>query len=99
MGIERTTDQRSPEYRLVRLSPRRARAWLAEGGKAAWSGAADERLPVGQQNWHRRIRAVYAMPPGSRLPTRGRWGRDGRWRSTLEEQVAAVERMGVAWEP
>ncbi len=73
VGIEQTTDQRHPETRIMRLSSRRhAEKWLTDSGKFAWSGAADKTLPVGQQNFHRRLRSAYVMPSGWRMPSKKR---------------------------
>ena len=69
-GIEETTDRRSPETKIVRLaSERAAQRWLAQGGGLAWPGAADSRLPISQQNHHRRLRDASAMPPRWRPPS------------------------------
>ena len=71
VGIEETTDHTHPETKIVKLrSKARARGWLAGSGGWAWPGAADERLPVGQQNFHRRMRLAYVMPARYRLSKR-----------------------------
>lgn len=102
VGIEQTTDSRWPETKVVRLVGRkRTLAWVSAGGGYAWSGAADEQIPVQQQNWHHRLREAWEMPPGWRMPTRKAIAhvRGSRpWedrRSDLDIVAALVRRDGV----
>ena len=102
VGIEQTTDTRSPETKIVRLIGReRAIAWVSAGGGHAWPGAADARLPVQQQNHHHRLREAWEMPSGWRMPTRRaiahvRGPRPWEDRRTDLDIVAAlVRRSGV----
>lgn len=69
-GIEQTTDSRYPETKIWRFrSEPAALNWRdARRIQAAWPGAADPDLPVGQQNFHHRIRRLYRMPKGWRSP-------------------------------
>lgn len=67
-GIEETTDLNHPETVVRKFeSLTRARKWAEQSGGLAWGGAADESLPVTQQNWHHRFRDLYEMPPAFNL--------------------------------
>ena len=71
VGVEETTDMRHPQTKTVRLSSEAAaRKWLSGGGGLAWQGAADESLRPSMQNWHRRFRTAYVLPPRFRLSRR-----------------------------
>lgn len=72
--IEQTTDSRSPQTKVQTMrSEAAARRWLAAGSDSfAFPGAARGDLPLTQQNWHRRIRTAYVMPPHWRLPSANR---------------------------
>jgi hypothetical protein len=67
IGIEKTTDMRSPQCRIVKFrSEAAARKWLDEFKDAeplAFPGAATSSIPASQQNWHHLIRTAYRMPP------------------------------------
>ncbi len=68
VGIEETTDSRYPQTKIAKFrSETAARKWLSRGGGYAWPAAADPTLPVGQQNFHHRLREAYVMPPHFRL--------------------------------
>ena len=69
LGIEQTTDRRARETKIVRIAtPARARRWLAMAPTGfAFPGAADPTLPVSGQNFHKRFREVYEMPPRWRV--------------------------------
>lgn len=102
IGIEQTTDARSPETRVARLRSRaHAEEWARASGDYAWSGAADDAVHVCQQNWHRRLRDVYEMPAGWRMPTkreieaqRGSRPWDDR-RSSADIVASMVRRAGT----
>jgi len=82
-GIQETTDHRSPETRIVRLSSvRAAQRWLADGGTAlAWPGSVPaskggvggEDIPLSSQNFHHRLKSAYETPSGWRLPGVREW--------------------------
>lgn len=64
IGISETTDNRYPETEIRRFSREsHAVEWLMDpkGSGYAWEGGANGSLPVGSQNWHRRLRAVYEV--------------------------------------
>ncbi|HEX6382226.1 MAG TPA: hypothetical protein VF180_13355 [Acidimicrobiia bacterium] len=70
-GIEQNTDTRAPQTTVVRLpSEQAAREWVQRNQGFAFPGSARGDLPGSQQNWHRRVRRVYVMPPGFRLSRR-----------------------------
>ena len=73
IGVERNTDMRALNTEIVNLgrSFRHAREWLKAQPGFAFPAAADESLPVPAQNWHRRIRMVLEVEPGTRRPTAG----------------------------
>ena len=101
LGIEETTDHRSPETKLVKFaSEPAARRWAALGGGFAWPGAADSSLPVHVQNWHRRLREVWTTSGGFRLPSVHQWERlpHGDRRSLVELRASAVRRVGTRLE-
>lgn len=80
VGIEQTTDSRSPETVVTRLSSRRAAlAWVAQGGNLAWPAAANKDLPGGQQNWHHRLRQAYEELEDAH----GEDGGPGPWVTTM----------------
>lgn len=71
VGVEETTDMRYPQTKIVHLSSEAAaRKWLSGGGGFAWPGAADESIRPSMQNWHRRLRSAYVLPPRFRLDKR-----------------------------
>lgn len=77
----------------------RAVEWLMdpEGSGYAWAGGADGSLPVQQQNWHQRLRAVYEIKPGYTPPAKAvreyvaRWSGSSR-RVTVETAKASLYR-------
>ncbi len=92
-GIEQTTDLRYRETVIRRFrSESTLREWLGQSqGQYAWPGAADERLPASQQNWHRRLRTGYRMPKGWRLKDKDvQRLRAGDHRSPYIDLVAAL---------
>lgn len=71
IGVEQNTDSKCHQTVIVRLgsSRKRAEEWVGNGDQGfAFPGAARGDIPGSQQNWHRRLRLAYAMPPGYRLP-------------------------------
>lgn len=69
-GIEKTTDLRYPETKVVKFTSRKqAIAWASKGGDFAWAGSARHDIPSQQQNWHHRLRDIYEIPTGERPPT------------------------------
>lgn len=72
IGVEQNTDLKCQRTVIRRFGARRKAAldWEAEQLGYAFPGAARSDLPGSQQNWHRRLRNVYEMPPGYRLPTK-----------------------------
>ena len=84
-GIEETTDSRFPETKVVKFTSRtRAIAWAKTDQGFAWSGAARNDIPSVQQNWHRRLRAVYEVK--DRRPSKAYFDREyekwRRWRGS-----------------
>ena len=68
IGIEHTTDSSHPQYKFKKFtSKKKAAEWRKNSGDFAWSGAARNDLPMCQQNFHRRFREVYEMPPFFRV--------------------------------
>lgn len=69
-GVEQTTDSRYPETVVRKFTSRKAALnWVKDGGGFAWIGGARSDIPVPQQNWHRRLRDLYEMPPAWRPPS------------------------------
>jgi len=70
-GIERTTDSEHRGTVIVKFSSlKRAQKWREESpGGLAWPDAADDSLPITQQNFHHRYREIYQMPKNWRMPT------------------------------
>lgn len=71
IGIEQNTDSKCHRTVIRRFGASRKAA--AEWGKDvdqgfAFPGAARSDVSPGAQNWHHRLRNVYEMPPGYRLP-------------------------------
>ena len=64
IGIEYTTDDRYRNYKFKKFSSEKsAISWKAAGKlEFAFPGAAREDIPPYQQNFHRKLRAVYQMP-------------------------------------
>lgn len=69
IGIESNTDQRHPCSKIVKFASRSAAQRWLDGFKEsmAFPGAATTEIPASQQNWHRRLRDAYVMPPRFRL--------------------------------
>ncbi len=68
IGIEESTDVSRPQAHLVKFrSERQACQWLAAGARYVDPAAADPRLAMREQNFHRWVRCVYQMPPRFRL--------------------------------
>lgn len=98
VGIEQTTDARDRQTRLVRCHSESAvREWLATPVTLAFPAAAVELLPADQQNWHRRIRDAFDLPPGWRFPTVTAWRKlhHSDRRSLTEYRADAVCRAGI----
>ena len=105
-GVEETTDANHRKTVIKRFSSERsAIRWTREKGvhlSFAWDGAANESLRMTQQNWHRRLRYAFRMPPGWRRPTakqlRKRFSGDRPWednRSTEDLLAIAILSDGV----
>lgn len=70
-GVEQNTDLRCPNTKIVKFtSIKKAKEWRDKNLGYAFPGAANEDLPVTQQNWHHRIRTIYEMPYGWRFPSK-----------------------------
>lgn len=102
VGIEECTDQRRPDPVIRRFATERAaRAWLAAAPKGfAFPGAADPTLPMGQQNFHRRIRSAYEMPLGWRLSKKAVDADWDRWRGSVYQslgssRIAVIQRAAI----
>lgn len=90
-GIEYVTDSRNLQLKVVKFTAEaQAREWAQATGEYAWPHLADESLPQGQQNWHRRIRKIYRMPKGWRCPSRKACLREARMRMY---EFATVEKV------
>lgn len=91
IGIEQNTDLKCPRSTIKRFGASRKRA-MEWGGDAdqgfAFPGAARSDVSPGMQNWHHRLRSVYEMPAGYRLPQKEaerRW--EARRGSVYQNQV------------
>lgn len=77
-GIERSTDMRRPDTRIVRFTSERvARAWRSKGGGLTHGEHADA-----VRNHHHTHRALYAGAPGFRAVATERDDWEARKRST-----------------
>lgn len=71
VGVEYNNDTRMPRTEIVQfVYENLARKWLNEWDYStyAFPAAATHDIPVSQQNWARRTRAVYELPPYYHLP-------------------------------
>jgi hypothetical protein len=96
IGVERCTDQTQRRTMITRLrSAREARTWLDRPKTLAFPALASAELLARDQNWHHRVRIVYLLPAGFRLP---RWEVNeelARWRGSVYRKTPDDARADV----
>lgn len=98
IGIEQNTDSKCERTVIVKFGARRAAAikWGAQENLGfAFPGAARNDISGQQQNWHHRLRAVYAMPSGYKMPNaeaKRQWEarRGSVYRGSIEDNLARL---------